>query len=429
MNIIGIAINHHTAPADLREAFHLNEEEIRSSISEFKGNLLNEGLILSTCNRTEIYGIPVKQDISHDEIKNLLISKKQVPDYKEENFRIYSSREAVGHLFEVISGIDSLLIGDNQIFKQVKNAFQISEEMQFSGFLMKRIFDHAVKTGKRAINETEISEGAVTVSYAAVQLIEKIFSGLTRKNALIIGAGETGQIAAKHLKENNIGRLAITNRTIERAEKLATDLGTEIIPFANFKEFLYEFDIILSATSADNFILNTDDIKNAMKKRNYNPIVLMDVAVPRDIDPKVKNIDYVFYHDIDALNIIVEQNLQRRKSEIPKVKEIIRQELDSFFSWCGSLEASPTIKELRDKFESVRLEEVEKNINRFSPEDREKLEVITKRIINKLLHHPTVELKKMVENGSPDESETALKIHSIREIFGIGNKPDNGSEN
>ncbi len=428
MNIFGITINHHTAPVELREALHLNDDEIRSSISEFKGNLLSEGLILSTCNRTEIYGIPASGNVSRDEIKNYLLSKKQIPDYKEENFRVYSSREAVGHLFEVISGIDSLLVGDNQIFKQVKSAFQISEEMQFSGFLMKRIFDHATRAGRRAISETEISEGAVTVSYAAVQLIEKIFSNLNKKHALVIGAGETGEIAAKHLKEKNLGRLAITNRTIERAEKLATGIGAEIIPFANFRDFMHEFDIILSATSADSFILNKDDFKSAMKKRNYNPMVIMDVAIPRDIDPKVKELDYVFYHDIDALNIIVEQNLLRRKAEIPKVKEIIREELDSFFTWYGSLEAAPTIKELRDKFETVRAEEVEKNINRFSAEDREKLEVITKRIINKLLHHPTVELKKMVENGSDRESDTAMRIHALREIFGIGKKPDNGSE-
>lgn len=428
MNIIGITINHNTAPVELREALHLNDDEVRSSITEFKGNLLSEGLILSTCNRTEVYGIPSSGDASHDAIKKYLVSKKQIPEYKEENFRIFSSREALKHLFEVISGIDSMLVGDNQIFKQVKSAFQVSEEMQFSGFLMKRIFDHATRAGKRAINETEICEGAVTVSYAAVQLIEKVFSGLNKKHALVIGAGETGEIAAKHLKEKNIGRLAITNRTVERAEKLATGIGAEIIPFTNFREFIHEFDIILSATSADNFILNKDDIKNAMKKRNYNPVVLMDVAIPRDIDPAVKELDYVFYHDIDALNIIVEQNLLRRKAEIPKVKAIISEELDSFFSWYGSLEAAPTIKELRDKFEAVRAEEVEKNINRFSEEDREKLEVITKRIVNKLLHHPTVELKKMVEDGSHRDSDTAMRIHALREIFGIGKKRDNGNE-
>jgi glutamyl-tRNA reductase len=428
MNIIGIAINHHTAPAELREALHLNDEEVRTSINEFKGKLFSEGLVISTCNRTEIYGIPLREDITQKNIQDFLLDKKNAGDVKDEHFRIYSSREALGHLFEVIAGIDSLLIGDNQIYKQVKASFQISEEMQFSGFLMKRIFDHAVRVGKRAITETEISEGAVTISYAAVQLIEKIFSGLNKKTALVIGAGETGEIAAKHLREKNIGRLVITNRTIERAEKLATSLHAEILPYSIYKNSLHEFDIILSATSADSYILTKEDIKAAMKKRSYNSMVLMDIAVPRDIEKSVKDLDYVFYHDIDALKIIVDQNLQKRKAEIPKVKEIIREELNSFFSWYSSLEASPTIKVLRDWFESVRAEEVEKNINRFSPEDREKLEVITKRIINKLLHNPTIELKKMMDNGSSSPSETAMKIHVIRKIFGVDNNQETGNK-
>jgi glutamyl-tRNA reductase len=428
MNIIGITINHHTAPVELREALHLNEDEVRSAISEFKGKLLSEGLVLSTCNRTEIYGIPLRQDITQKEIQEFLLGKKNNDTAKDEHFRLYSSREALGHLFEVISGIDSLLVGDNQIYKQVKESFQISEDMQFSGFLMKRIFDHAVKVGKRAITETEISAGAVTVSYAAVQLIEKIFSALNKKSALVIGAGETGQIAARHLREKNIGKLVITNRTIERAEKLAESLNAEILPFVNYKNSLHEFDIILSATSADSYILTRNDIKSAMKKRNYNSMVLMDIAIPRDIEPNVRDLDYVFYHDIDALNIIVDQNLQKRKNEIPKVKEIIREELNSFFSWYSSLEASPTIKILRDWFENIRAEEVGKNINRFSPEDREKLEVITKRIINKLLHNPTIELKKMMENGSSDPAETAMKIHIIREIFGVDKDKNTGSK-
>jgi glutamyl-tRNA reductase len=422
MNIIGIAINHHTAPVDLREALHLNENEVRAVISEFKGNLFTEGLIISTCNRTEIYGVPAKKDITQKDIIKFLLNKKEVINIKEENFRLYSSKEALGHLFEVISGIDSMLIGDNQIYKQVKDSFMISEEMQFCGFLMKRLFDHAVKVGKRAIHETEISEGAVTVSYAAVQLIEKIFSGLTKKSALVIGAGETGEIAAKHLREKHIGRLVITNRTIERAEKLATGLNAEILPYSTYKNSLHEFDIILSATSAETYILTKEDLSAAMKRRNYSSLVLMDIAIPRDVDPRVKDLDYVFYHDIDALNIIVEQNLQKRRFEIPKVKEIIREELESFISWYSSLEASPTIKILRDTFENIRAEEVEKNINRFSPEDREKLEVITKRIINKLLHNPTIELKKMMEENGSGPAETARKISIIREIFGIDNQ-------
>lgn len=421
MNLLATSINHKTASIELREALYMSSEEIKEYLKQVHGKYFSEGLIISTCNRTEIYGIPVSQNISHQEIQSSLLQLKSVSGLTTDNFQNFISGSAIKHLFSVACGIDSLMIGDNQIFKQVKDSFQLAEENHYAGFLMKRIFDSAVRAGKRAITETAISEGAVTVSYAAVQLIEKIFSNLSRKSALVIGAGETGEIAAKHLKERGIGSLTITNRTYERAEKLAENLSAKILPFNNFKESLHEFDIILSATSSDNLILTKEDVRASMKKRNYSSCVLMDIAIPRDIDPEAKSIDYVFYNDIDSLNIIVQQNLAKRKEEIPKVEKIIDEELAGFLSWFNSLEAAPAIKDLRDFFEAVRAEEIEKNKNRFSPEDREKVEIITKRIINKILHHPTVELKKFAESGT-NSDEAALKISIIRELFGMDKK-------
>lgn len=429
MNLLGISINHRTAPVDLREALHLSEEEIRNLIQQTKDKVLSEGIIISTCNRTEIYGIPKQNGITHLDLQNLIINFKSAAKVTEENFQKFVSRESVEHLFRVATGIDSLLIGDNQIFKQVKDSFIVSEEMNFAGFLIKRLMDAAVRVGKRAINETAISEGAVTVSYAAVQLVEKIFANLSKKSALVIGTGETGEIAAKHLRDRGIGRLALTNRTFEKAEKLATELNTAVFPFDTFKDHLHKFDIIISATSSENIILTKDDIERAMKKRNYDSLVIMDIAIPRDIDPSCKDIDYVFYHDIDSLNVIVQQNLAKRRNEIPKVEKIIQEELDAFFDWYNSLQVAPTIKDLRDYFESVRAEEVEKNINKFSEEDREKLEIITKRIINKILHHPTVELKKLSDENSASDF-SSLKISVIRELFGLtGNKQNQQEKN
>ncbi|HUX61874.1 MAG TPA: glutamyl-tRNA reductase [Ignavibacteriaceae bacterium] len=418
MNILAISINHKTAPVEVREAVYLSNEEIKNLTSSIKNSLFTEGLIVTTCNRTEIYGIPANQNLSHEEIQNALLNFKSVSGLKPEHFQYLSSANAIKHLFSVATGIDSLLIGDNQIFKQVKDSFQTAEDLNFTGFLMKRIFDSAVKAGRRAISETGISEGAVTVSYAAVQLIEKIFSNLSKKSALVIGAGETGEIAAKHLRERGIGNLTITNRTYERAEKLAESLSAKILPFTNFKDSLHEFDIVLSATSSDSLILTKADVLAAMKKRNYNSLILMDIAIPRDIDPESKSIDYVFYNDIDSLNIIVQQNLIKRKEEIPKVEKIIEEELNTFLNWFNSLEVAPTIKDLRDYFEAIRLDEIEKNKNRFSPEDQEKLEIITKRIINKILHHPTVELKKYTESGV-NSDEAAQKVSIVRELFGM----------
>jgi glutamyl-tRNA reductase len=424
MNFLAISINHHTAPVEVREALHLNQDEIKSYIDELKNNLFTEGFILSTCNRTELYGIPAKPEINYIDLEKYLIDKKPSIEIKDEQFQKFFSCSALNHLFRVSAGIDSLLLGDNQILGQVKESFQIAEEKYFVGFLLKRVFDAAAIVGKRAKNETQISDGAITVSYAAVQLIEKIFSNLNKKTALVIGAGETGEIAAKHLRDKGIGRLVITNRTYEKAEKVAEAVNARILPFSHFKENLHDFDIVISATSSNGIILNKEDIKAMMKKRGYAATVLMDIAVPRDIDSAARDIDNVFYHDIDSLNIIVEQNLKKRKEELPKVEKIIREELINFFSWYNSLEIAPTIKSLRDYFEEIRADEVQKMINKFSGDDREKVEIVTKRIINKLLHQPTIELKKAAETGI-ETPESITKIGLIRNLFGIDAKKEN----
>jgi glutamyl-tRNA reductase len=417
MNLIAISINHRTASVDLREAVHLKEDEIRPFINLAKENQIKEGLILSTCNRTEIFGIPNSNETNHENFQSLLLNFKPAQNITEQHFQKYVSRDAIRHLFCVATGIDSLLVGDNQVFKQVKDSFQIAEETNFAGYIMHRIFDAAIRTGKRAISETSISEGAVTVSYAAVQLTEKIFSNLSKKSALVIGTGETGEIAAKHLAERGIGSLSVTNRTQEKAETLAEKLNAKVIPFTEFRESIYKFDIIISATASPEILVRKDDVKNALKKRSNNPMILMDIAVPRDIDPETKKIDYVFYHDLDSLNIIVEQNLAKRKSEIPKVEKIIEEELDNFWEWYNSLQAAPAIKDLRDFFEEIRNDEVEKNKNKFSSEDQEKLDIVTKRIINKILHHPTTELRKA--DDSTGSGDSATKIGIIRDLFGI----------
>lgn len=420
MNIIAVSINHRTAPVDLREALHLSDDEIKAFLKDLKGSLVSEGFILSTCNRTEIYGIPVDPAADFHNFQKFLTERKNTSTITEKNFQNFYSCGALNHLFKVSSGIDSLLIGDNQIFGQVKDAFQKAEENDLAGFLLKRVFDSAIKVGKRAKTETEISDGAITVSYAAVQLIEKIFSNLSKKSALVIGTGETGEIAAKHLRDKGIGNLAVTNRTIEKAERLSAQIHAKILPFQFFKEYIHDYDIIISATSAPEYMLTYDDIKNTMRKRNYASTVMMDIAIPRDIDPRVREIDNVFYHDIDSLKIIVEQNMKKRQGEIPKVQKIVMEELVSFFSWYNSLDITPTIKSLRDHFEEIRFEELSKQKNKFSQEDFDKLDILTKRIINKLLHQPTVELKKISEYGA-DNPETAERIDILRNLFGLNN--------
>lgn len=426
MNLLGITINHRTAPVELREALHLNRNEIVQLIPRLK-EYFSEGVVISTCNRTEIFGLPNHFTIDADTIIKILTDFKPIQNIKTDHFNKFFSCGAVKHLFSVASGIDSLVIGDSQILGQVKEAFDISEDMQFTSTILRRILDAAIKVGKRAINETGIGEGAVTVSYAAVQVVEKIFSNLEKKSALIIGAGETGELAAVHLRDKGIGKIAISNRTLERAETLAEQVHGEIVPFQFLKEHLHNFDIILSATSAENLILTMPDIQNSMKKRKGSPVVLMDIAIPRDIDPEAKKIDNVFYHDMDSLKIIVDQNMQKRKNEIPAVDKIVMEEMVIFFSWYNALEVVPTIKALREFFDEIRNDELEKIKHKISSDDLSKIEDMTRRMIGRMLHNPTVKLRELAESGDNNQELTTETI-ILKELFDLDKNRSNGKD-
>ncbi len=425
MNLIGISINHRTSSLELREALHLNRDEIVSLIPLLKEQIFSEGVVISTCNRTEILGFPQTEGLDVNSIIGSLLQAKPIDGIKPEYFTRFFSCGAVKHLFSVASGIDSMVIGDSQILGQVKEAFEISEDLDFAGSISRRIFDTAIKVGKRAIKETTIGEGAVTVSYASVQVVEKIFANLEKKSALVIGAGESGELAAIHLRDKGVGKITISNRTIERAEKLAEKVHGEIVPFQFLKEHLHNFDIIISATSSNELIIHADEIKTAMKKRKGTPVVLMDIAVPRDIDPDVRKIDNVFYHDMDSLKIIVDQNMQKRKEQIPLVEKIVMEELVGFFNWYNTLDVVPTIKSIRSFFEEIRLDELEKIKNKVSDEDFTKIEDMTRRMVGRLLHNPTVKLRGFAESGA-NIKEVLTNTLILKELFNLEDFPTNG---
>lgn len=426
MNLIGISINHKTSPLELREAVHLTRDEIVEFIPTLR-NILSDGVIISTCNRTEIFGFSHSHGLDTNPLIESLIAFKPNLGIKNEHFTKYFSCGAVKHIFSVATGIDSLIIGDSQILGQVKEAFEISEDLDFSGTILRRVFDTATKVGKRAIKESTIGEGAVTVSYAAVQVVEKIFSSLDKKSALVIGAGETGELAAIHLRDKGVGKITISNRTIERAEKLAEKVHGEIIPFQFLNEQLNNYDIIISATSSDNFIVSLKDVQAAMKKRRGAPIVMMDIAVPRDIDPEVKKIDNVFYHDMDSLKIIVDQNMQKRKDQLPLVEKIIMEEMVGFFGWYNSLDVVPTIKTMRSFFEEIRKDELEKIKHKLSDEDFSKVEDMTRRMIGRLLHNPTIKLREYAETGSNIKEVTNNTV-ILKELFNLNENKNSVEE-
>jgi len=428
MNLIGISINHRTSPIELRESVTLSQEEQIEFISQLKSEVLTEGFVISTCNRTEIFGVPKNNEITQKSIVQNLKKFKIVENLKDEHIESYSSSNALSHISKVAAGIDSLIVGDSQILSQCKDAYRLSVNEDFSNTVTRKIFDLAARVGKRAITESQISQGAVSVSYAAIQVIEKIFSNLDKKEALIIGAGETSELAAIHLNSRNIGKITITNRTSEKAGQLAKKVSGSSIDFDEFKEHLHKFDIIISATSATDYLVTYDDIKRTISKRKGTPIFIMDIAIPRDIDPKVKNIDNVFYNDLDSLNIIVDQNLKKRKHEIPKVEKIIEEEVDSFHNWHNTQGIVPAIKSLRSFFETIEIDELNKIKNKVSNEDYLKLENMAKRLMGRILHNPTIKLRELAESGNNIET-TNQYTKVIKDLFNLDNIKQNEKNN
>ncbi len=427
MDLAHIGISHHTAPVEVRERIWLSEEELRRALRSLKGQALPECVLVSTCNRTELYAVLPGGGGEPADLQGMLLALKDTQGAVGPEHLVRSSaEEAVSHLFAVASGIDSMVIGDVQILGQVKEAFLAAGEEGTLGPILNRLMQSALHVAKRVRTETAICEGAVSVSYAAVELAGKIFADLSRKSVLLIGAGETGELTLKHLAGKGIGSIRICNRTMERAEALAAAFQAGVLPFEALPDGLREADIVIISVSSSEPILKAPELQRAMKLRANTPLFIIDIGVPRNVDPAARKIDNVFLYDIDALNGIVNTNLARRKSELPRVREILTAEVAAFTAWHASLEVTPTITAFREAMETIRSQEVHKHQHRFTQEDRELLDLVTKRIVNKILHQPTTVLKQSAED--PASGSVVSRVAALRELFGIGRNGEAGHE-
>lgn len=421
LNLLSIGISHHTASLDVREKMWMSLDETRDVVKRMKDQYFDECMLVSTCNRTELYGIGKNGSISDGDLKRFLIDAKSAGStVRQEHFLTAFSEEAIGHLFRVAAGVDSMVIGDIQILNQVKEAFQVSTELNALGPVMNRLMQSTLHVGKRVRTDTSICEGAVSVSYAAVELASKIFEDLSKKSVLLIGAGETGELTLKHLIGKSVADVKIANRTREKAEALLAGLQVKgsVVSYENLVDALRTVDIVITSVNSPSYVVGPEDVQKVMKQRSNNPLFIIDIGVPRNVDPSANKVDNVFVYDLDSLNSIVDKNLEQRKAEIPRVNAIIEQEVEAFVHWHNSLQVNPTIQDLRESLETIRQQEVEKNINRFKPEDRELVELVTKRIVNKILHQPTTTLKHGAENGTTG-TETLWRLKTLRELFGI----------
>lgn len=417
LNLTGI--NHRTAPLDVRESMWFSAEELSGALRRIMETRAAECLLISTCNRTELYYVP-RSPVAGDQgpIRDVLSSLKNHPSPPpEEHFYNLAGLQPVKHLFKVVSGLDSMVLGDVQITAQVKDAYAAALDCGATGTLTNRLFTAAMHVGKRVRTETQINEGAISVSYLAAELATKIFADLSKRTALLVGIGETGKLTARHLASRNLGQMVITNRTQSVADRVAPMFGARTVPFDRMAAEIANADIIITAVQSNAPILTKDQVEAAMKLRGSRPLILIDLGVPRNIDAAIGGMDSVFLHDIDSLNRIIDNNLSRRRGEVPKAQKIVLEELNEFSRWTRSMELGPTFQDLRERFEAIRELELGRVRHRFAEKDREELDIVTKRIVNKLLHMPMANLRN--GHGEREFEDTRRKISFIRHIFGL----------
>ena len=343
--LFAFGINHKTAPIEVREKLHIHETEIPELLAVLK-QTLSECVILSTCNRTEIYGVANAVDVNLDFYKDLVIDFKNAEAFvKKEHFFTFISCAACQQLFSVATSVDSKIIGDTQILGQLKVAYHTAKDLDATGRILNQLSQRAFKIGKKAYAETTIHRGAVSISLAAVELAAEIFGSLQNKNILIVGAGDTAKLTAECLLKRNVGKIRITNRTRENAVELLENLHKnnrfdgEIIDFADFKNHLNETDIVISSTGATEPILTAKDFAN-----QTNKILLIDIAIPRDVAPQVGENEAVILKNIDDLHSIVDRNYERRTKDLPHVRKMIMREMGDFLTWYYSLPLLPVFQ-------------------------------------------------------------------------------------
>jgi len=420
MNIILVGLSHRTAPVEIREHFSIPADKMGDALYHLKSDpLIEEGIILSTCNRVEICAVVKDTRAGFDAVKKFLIQSYSGVSREslEPCFYMHSASNCLRHLFRVASSLDSMILGEPQILGQIKDAFDQAILHKTTGVILNKVFKKSISVAKRVRTETRIAESAVSVSYAAVELAKKIFGKLTEKSVLLIGAGEMAELAARHFKGNGILSISFANRSYDRALELAKDLGGLPVKFEDFHVEMASSDIVLCSTGAPEYVIKAEEVSKVIAIRQNRPIFFIDISVPRNIDPKINDLDNVFLYDIDDLQISVETNIKQREKEALKAEEIISEEIKRFSRWFKSLDAVPMIIALKDRAEEIRMAELEKisgKMGTLTTVQREALEGLTSAIVNKLLHTPLTVLKQEVHSTNGN-----MMLEATRRLFDL----------
>ncbi|OIQ00285.1 MAG: glutamyl-tRNA reductase [Zetaproteobacteria bacterium CG2_30_46_52] len=417
MRICHVGLNYKTAPVELRERLAVPEADIQSILQEkISSPSIREAALLSTCNRVEMTLVTHDPDAAIAVAHEWFAKKAGLPLVEViDHLYAYTTDDAIRHLYAVASGLDSLVLGEPQILGQVKASYELALEAKTAGHILHRLYQSTFAAAKRARSETSIGRQAVNISSCAVELAKRIFGDLAGKTVLLIGAGEMAELAARHLKANGCTEILVGNRTLERARKLALEFDGHAFILDDLDQYLDRADIVISGTGASTYVLLPDDIKPAMKKRKGQPMFLVDIAVPRDIDPRIADISGAYVYDIDDLQQVVQGNQKNREREAEQAKVLLEEEAVSFLTWLKSLESVPLIRGIQQQVEQARVEELEKAQRYLKDLDavqQEAIERLSKALMKRFLH-PTMQTLKTL----PDDIEGDLLMGAASRLF------------
>jgi len=426
MYIAVFGLNHNTAPLEIREKVFVSDTDTPHFLKELRSFGISEAVIISTCNRTEIFFCSDKLEESFKTIKEILSRYFIIEQESLNNYTyVFTDENAYRHLFLVTSGLDSMVIGEAQIFGQVKDAYRASALHNSTNFFLNKVFHRAFHVAKRVRTETKIGYNPVSISSMAVELSKKIFGELSKKRILVIGAGEMCEIALKYFKKEGLSEISIINRTFQNAQRLSEDIMGIPYHFSKLSELLIGTDMVISSTGSEKPIIDTELVTMIMRKRKNKPLFFIDIAVPRDIDAKVNHIENVYLYNIDDLRELSQKHLVDRIKESEAASAIIEEEVAKFTRWLEQLDMNPLITHIFDKTEEIRRKELKKALQKMKMNDKEaekNIDFLTKTIVNKIIH-PHIEIIK--QDGSPAVMDTIKKIFKFEDENDNEEKMDN----
>ncbi|MBV9305815.1 MAG: glutamyl-tRNA reductase [Acidobacteriaceae bacterium] len=427
MKLVLAGINHRTAPVQLREKLAFRSEEIPAALLDLQTRGAKEALILSTCNRVEV-AAALAEDFPPDcLLENLLDNRHDLSwEAVRPHLYLYEDAAAIRHLFRVASSLDSMIVGEPQILGQLKGAYLQAREQGTIGTVLDTVLTRAFTVAKRIRTETDIGQNAVSVSYAAVELAREIFGSLNRKRVLIIGAGKMSEGAARHLLRAGVAEILVTNRTPQRAKQMAEAFGGTVVPYEAFPQRLAEVDIVIASSGVPNYVIKRDLMQQVIEERRNEPMFLIDIAVPRNIEPEVNRIEHAFLYDIDDLQRLAERNLQTRREVAQQAENIVTEEVARLEVRLRARDVTPTILSLQEQLEAIRQEVLLRyrgRLGSLTPEQEEAVEGLTRGIINKIAHGPISEMRRHAAAQGTEDAPQGELISAVRRMFRLRDRP------